>query len=601
MNNKKNWYIRSGNQSGLRASIFISVVLVIGYIFEFLRGDVGVIIPVLFTMFLGGVYIVAKVLYERDNYCGKIKYLLTLSLLIPYIYTVVNAEKTVYFSLMMPAIILAMIFLDKKLLNVTVSLSAIINILFFVKLYGIGIPSDILQYTIGISILIYGLSIIVTKSITEMRLEIDEIDREVYKNTENNRSISNVILYNSEILRNTSEELDVKNKMMNQNLSEVSYAVEEIAQGSVDQAEDTQRISNLVYELEDIVGENEKETINVEEKINDVEEQKDIGVTAITGLRELAEITQSVMKEIESVVEITNRNAESITREAAGVREIANQTNLLSLNASIEAARAGDAGAGFAVVAGEIQQLAEETAKMVEGIDKNSSELLESIGRSNESVARVVEAVSKQYGEIIKIEDIFEQTGVSTNAASESVIGLKESSKEIDSKTKEIYDLVQNLVGVTEETAALTEESTATLQSQLSATDDILQIGNQIYDLSGELQDKALEIKMYVDTSALIDEDRDEVTDSRLKEMAKNLGLTTLYVTDESGDIIRCNEPETIGFNIYEVDPVFNSLKDKGVDFAVTPIKERVEDGKLYKYLAINRNGVVYGVGMQVE
>lgn len=115
-------------------------------------------------------------------------------------------------------------------------------------------------------------------------------------------------------------------------------------------------------------------------------------------------------------------------------------------------------------------------------------------------------------------------------------------------------------------------------------TEEIKDIEEEIMDISGGLQDKALEIKMLVDVNILSEEV--EVSDSSPRLITQNLELSSAYVTDQNGDIVNCNEPETIGYNIYNVDPVFNELKN-GAAFVTTPIKMRVGDGKKYKYLAV--------------
>lgn len=590
------FYNRVG-KSGIILSglIYISMIVSI-----FLNNRSSIVLPLVFLIL--AIVNTGVLVYMFRNKKNKkiISSISTIGLFIPLIYILMTGEALIGLLFSFPIIVLSILFLDMSLNYIVIGITSLVNILYLFKLKSLGTINSSKDLLIGIiSYLILAAVTLITSRV--MSLVFDDISKDMINENESregNRELSNLILETSDELSVTSSDLDKKNRHMNRSLGEVGHAVEEIANGSVKQAQSTQDISDLIFELGKTVDINYTESKNVVEKIEEVQVQKDIGVEAIVGLRKLAEVTQEIMEGIESVVEITNRNVENIIKESEGVRAIAEQTNLLSLNASIEAARAGEEGRGFAVVAHEIQQLAEETAKLVRNIDGDSQELLSSVRESNDSIKGIIEASSNQYNEILKIEDIFEKTSELTNEASDSVVELIRVGEDINNKRDNIEGLVKSMVSVTEENAALSQESSAILQEQIGYTRDILGLGNTINDLSLDLKDKALEIKMLVDASIV--SELEDVSNNDLKKIAESLNLTTAYVTDERGDIVYCNEPETIGYNMYDMDQAFHTLKKEEV-IATTPIKERVEDGQLYKYLALRKDDKIYGVGMRVE
>lgn len=593
-------YTNEMNKYSLLLTTILHVLIAIANITNIIFGSGNLVVT--FILIALGVtqILVNTILYRRNNSCHNIKYITIFTFVLISAIIINYSTSVISILSVILTVLLSLVFLDKRLTLITLAVLTPIDIFYIVRMNNLELLSlnSGLGFTFSFLIGIFVSSLMIISMFEKLLNEIDIQTENTLTNRNENRELSNTILTMAYELKNSSDNLSNKNQEMNDDLSRISMSVEEIAEGSTSQAIDTQRILEVVNELGDIVNENDIESENAKVRIGDVQEEKDNGVEAIGQLKSLAEVTKEVMEEITTLIEITNTNVENITKEATGVRDIAKQTNLLALNASIEAARAGEEGRGFAVVASEIQELAEETSHLVEGIDSNSSELLQSIRHSITSIVNATEDVDKQYEEIIRIEEIFDRTSEYTNLASESIITLNESGGEINDKRNEVADLVQNLVSVTEENAAISEESTATLQNQLVSTNDILNIGINVTRLSEELQDKALEIKMLADTAML--EEMENATNEKLVQLADELNLTSVYVTDQKGDIVICNEEETIGFNIYDVDPVFSSLKE-GADFAATPIKERVEDGQLYKYLATINNGIVYGVGMAVE
>jgi len=92
----------------------------------------------------------------------------------------------------------------------------------------------------------------------------------------------------------------------------------------------------------------------------------------------------------------------------------------------------------------------------------------------------------------------------------------------------------------------------------------------------------------------------DKVSNEILDKLSKQMGMDAIYITNTKGEVEFCNERETIGLNLRKVDNIYENLKER--PYVVTKIKSRVEDGKLFKFLAIeDEKKRIIQVGMSVE
>lgn len=286
-------------------------------------------------------------------------------------------------------------------------------------------------------------------------------------------------------IKNQAEDLKEASDTMNQrmiettnNVSQVEKAVEEIATGANSQAEETQKATENVIFMGNMV---EDTKAQVEELLANGERMMSDGQDAAQILRALDAINAKAKDSIDVIYEQTNTTNTSALkiREATDlITAIAEETNLLSLNASIEAARAGEQGRGFAVVAAQIQKLAEQSNDSARQIEDIITSLISDSEKAVETMVSVKDIMEEQSENVEKTDKIFGKVLTGIKTASEGIEQIAVSTDKLDESRKVVVDTVQNLTAIAEENAASTEETSA------STTE----VGNAITDISDQSQ-----------------------------------------------------------------------------------------------------------------
>ena len=252
-------------------------------------------------------------------------------------------------------------------------------------------------------------------------------------------------------------------------VEQVEKAVNEIADGATSQANDTQKATENVIYMGNIIDETSEQIVKLHENANDMEKQ---GNEATNILRDLNTVNEKAKDSIEVIVKQTSITNESVQRISEAVRlitAIAEETNLLSLNASIEAARAGEQGRGFAVVAGQIQKLAEQSNESALQIEAIVSELMAASLKEVEIMDEVKVIMGQQNEMVEKTEKVVTDVIEGISKSRSDIEVISEATKRLDEARGTVIDVVQNLSAIAQENAASTEETSASA-TEVNAT-----------------------------------------------------------------------------------------------------------------------------------
>ena len=224
-----------------------------------------------------------------------------------------------------------------------------------------------------------------------------------------------------------------------------------------------------------------------------------LGNEAFETLHELQDINAYAKESIDAIYEQTNNTNDSVhkIREATSlITSIAEETNLLSLNASIEAARAGVQGRGFAVVASQIQKLAEQTNESARHIEEIISSLLADSERAVQTMDVVKENMEKQTENVIRTDERFEEVlkGIAESLQAINRITLK--TEEMDKARVNVVDTVQNLSAIAEENAASTQESSASITEISASISNIAEKAGELKDIANQMEERMQVFKL---------------------------------------------------------------------------------------------------------
>lgn len=300
--------------------------------------------------------------------------------------------------------------------------------------------------------------------VKESNDEIGLIIEKMKELTQSLGSIVGKIRNSSDTMSSNSYELnDTSSQTLAAN-NEISKAVEDVAEGSTGMAASISKINENLLEMS-----NETKDINasVDEIKNQtvaVQDSSKIMNDKIKSMQDSSHKMDEGISAISKRIETVNNTVDKVSNIVSVIEEISSETNLLSLNASIEAARAGDAGKGFAVVAQEIRVLSDNTNTELENIKQIISSLVEECRYCVQASGTIVEDNAKQKEEIKAVLDEFGSLDEQIQKTAEKADEIEELVTAMIELNDDITKSSNSLTDVSAANAAATEEMNANIE-----------------------------------------------------------------------------------------------------------------------------------------
>ncbi len=303
------------------------------------------------------------------------------------------------------------------------------------------------------------------------RDEIAQLTKSFNTMSENLRNLLLTVKKVGENVAASSEELLASAEQTNFATQQVSTSIDEIATGSEVQVKQVQDSTAAIHEVSQGIQMIANTTLTVSKSSEEMTDKAKTGErNLVEAVGQMKTIEQNVTSTARSIRNLDARSKE-IEKIVDAITDISSQTNLLALNAAIEAARAGEHGKGFAVVADEVRKLAEQSnqsanqiTQLIQSIQSDTVLTVDQMNTVSDDVnngVRIIEDTGKAFKEILESAQGVASQVQEVSAVSEQIAA---STEQVTVSFSEVNRITENATAKTQTVAGLAEEQSASME-----------------------------------------------------------------------------------------------------------------------------------------
>lgn len=325
--------------------------------------------------------------------------------------------------------------------------------------------------------------------IGQLMLSANEMNEKLKQTISSIHTVSETVAASSEELAQSSNEVQTGTE-------QITVTMQELASGTETQASTAGDLAETMVSFQQSIHETTQEGIELKEHSDHVQNLTTTGKELmVQSTQQMAAINEIVLDSVKKVEGLNVQSAE-ISKLVSVIDDISNQTNLLALNAAIEAARAGEHGKGFAVVADEVRKLAEQVQFSVTDISTIVNRIQGETGNVTTALQSGYEEVKRGTTQLNQTNETFEQISVAVEDMILNINTISGNLNKVAHNSKSINAAIDEMASISQESAAGVEQTTATVEETAATMDEISKSANQLAGMAEELNSQLQQFKI---------------------------------------------------------------------------------------------------------
>ena len=319
--------------------------------------------------------------------------------------------------------------------------------------------------------------------------EIGSLAASFNKMAENLREVLQKVSFDSQQVAASAEELTASAEQMSNASEHISNTIQEIASSTGKQVQETADTDRTVTEMLEYVQQISANSLGVTKKAHDTSSKAGDGNKAIQTVVSQMNTINGRVAETSQVIEQLGNHSTQIGAISKVITDIADQTNLLALNAAIEAARAGEQGKGFAVVADEVRKLAEQSSQSANQISVLITKIQEETDKAVSSMKNVTVEVGEGLGIVNQAGTTFGDIRSAVDEVNEQITDVSTSVGQLRFGMEQMVEVIKLVKQVSEDTNSSTQNISAATEEQLASMQEISSSAVSLTNMAEELME----------------------------------------------------------------------------------------------------------------